>query len=279
MSATSTAYGATLTAQGLGWEVDGRPIVSGIDLTVREGLVTGIVGPNGSGKTTLLHLMAGLRRPTTGQVLLNRRPLRELGSRERGRRLALVEQKASTDLDLSGREVVALGRYAHSSSWRRRGQDAAVERALGQADAAHLADRRWPTLSGGEQQRLHLARALAQEPEVLLLDEPTNHLDLAHQIAFLQRVRALGRTTVVVLHDLDLAAATCDEMVVMDQGRVSRAGPTASVLDPQIVQHVFAVRASVRAEDRLRVLWHGLAEHGPGPGTAAPVDARHQGDR
>jgi iron complex transport system ATP-binding protein len=250
----------TMTAKGVSWLVDGRPIVAGIDLEVAPGRVTGIVGPNGSGKTTLLHLLAGLRRPTRGEVLLDGCPIGGLGARERGRRVALVEQKASTDLDLSGREVVALGRYAHTPAWRRRGQGPAIAAALAQADASDLADRRWPTLSGGEQQRLHLARALAQEPDVLLLDEPTNHLDLAHQIAFLERVRALRRTTVLVLHDLDLAAATCDELVVLDAGRVARCGPTAEVLEPALVHDVFAVRTTVRADDRLRVLWHGLAE-------------------
>lgn len=231
----------TMTAKGVSWLVDGRPIVAGIDLEVAPGRVTGIVGPNGSGKTTLLHLLAGLRRPTRGEVLLDGCPIGGLGARERGRRVALVEQKASTDLDLSGREVVALGRYAHTPAWRRRGQGPAIAAALAQADASDLADRRWPTLSGGEQQRLHLARALAQEPDVLLLDEPTNHLDIRYQHEVLSLLRGLGRTTVVVLHDLNLAAAYCDDLVLLDRGQVAGAGTVSEVLDPDLLSSVYGI--------------------------------------
>ncbi|QFG69468.1 ABC transporter ATP-binding protein [Ornithinimicrobium pratense] len=252
-----------LQVQDLAWRAAGRLIVSGVDLTVAPGRVTGIVGPNGSGKTTVLHLIAGLRIPARGRVLLGGEDVLALSPRERARRIALVEQKAGTNLDLTAREVVALGRHARRPRWGRPDRDDAVDRALQMADAAGLADRSWATMSGGEQQRVHLARALAQEPQVLLLDEPTNHLDLAHQIGLLQLVRSLDCTTLVVLHDLDLAAASCDELVVMDAGRVVASGSTAEVLAPGLLEDVFAVRTSVRHEERLRVLWHGLAESSP----------------
>lgn len=255
---------SALQVCGLAWAAAGRLIVSGIDLTVAPGRVTGIVGPNGSGKTTVLHLIAGLRAPAGGQVILDGEDVLELSPRERARRIALVEQKADTNLDLTAREVVALGRYARRPRWGRRpDREDAVDRALQLADAAGLADRSWGTMSGGEQQRVHLARALAQEPQVLLLDEPTNHLDLAHQIGLLQLVRSLDCTTLVVLHDLDLAAASCDELVVMDAGSVVACGSTAEVLVPGLLEDVFGVRTSVRHEERLRVLWHGLAESSP----------------
>ncbi len=248
---------SALRVRGLGWSAGGRPIVRDVDLDVAPGRVTGVVGPNGSGKTTVLHLLAGLRRPSAGTVLLDGDDVTALPPRERARRVALVEQKAGTDLELTARDVVALGRYARGPRWGR-GAEAAVDRALSLAGAADLAGRGWATLSGGEQQRVHLARALAQEPQVLLLDEPTNHLDLAHQIGLLHLVRSLGWTTLVVLHDLDLAAASCDELVVMDGGTVVRSGPTEEVLGADLVGDVFGVRASVRREDRLRMLWHGL---------------------
>ncbi|OLT24011.1 histidinol phosphatase [Ornithinimicrobium sp. CNJ-824] len=247
-----------MRVRGLCWSAGDRRIVHDVDLDVAPGSVTGIIGPNGSGKTTVLHLVAGLRRPSAGTVLLGEDDVTALPPRERARRVALVEQKAGTDLDLTARDVVALGRFARSSPWHRAGTEAAVDRALSLAGASGLADRTWVTLSGGEQQRVHLARALAQEPQVLLLDEPTNHLDLAHQIGLLHLVRSLGWTTLVVLHDLDLAAASCDELVVMDAGTVVRSGPTEEVLGADLLGDVFGVRASVRREDRLRMLWHGL---------------------
>jgi iron complex transport system ATP-binding protein len=127
------------------------------------------------------------------------------------------------------------------------------------AAVTHLADRDWRTLSGGERQRVQLARALAQRPSVLMLDEPTNHLDLAHQIDLLATVRELGLTVVAALHDLDLAAAFCDLLVVLRGGRVVTAGPPAEVLTERLVRDVYRVEATVGKHERsgrLHVVWH-----------------------
>ncbi|WP_082043556.1 ABC transporter ATP-binding protein [Mobilicoccus massiliensis] len=247
-------------ARSLRWSVDGIDIVSGVDLDVEPRTMTAVVGPNGSGKTTLLHLLAGLRRPSDGVVTYDGVDLATLSARERARRCALLEQHPETGLDVSVRHVVELGRIPHAGHWpgrRDRGSDR-VDRAMAITEVGSLADRRWPTLSGGERQRTQLARALAQEPRFLLLDEPTNHLDLRHQIALLRTVAGLRLTTVAVLHDLDLAAAFCDRIIVMHDGRVAGQGPTAEVLTPDLVAQVFGVRARVTADDRLRVSWTGL---------------------
>lgn len=171
--------------ENIAWEVGGRRIVEDIDVGFAADTVTALVGPNGSGKTTVMHLAAGLRKPSAGRVLLDGEPLAALPPRERARRIALVEQHPSTDLDLTVREVVALGRIPHVGSWpgARDRDRSAVDEAMEVAAVTHLASRRWPTLSGGERQRVHLARSLAQRPRILLLDEPTNHLDLSHQLA------------------------------------------------------------------------------------------------
>lgn len=243
----------------------GTTVLDGVSLACRPGRVTGLLGPNGSGKTTLLHTVAGLRRPAAGRVLLGGQDVHALRARERARLVALVEQVASTSLELPVRQVVDLGRVAHRVRFGPPLSDPdgadAVARAMATAQVEHLADRSWHALSGGERQRVHLARALAQEPAVLLLDEPTNHLDLGHQLDFLERVRGLGLTTVAALHDLELAAAYCDDLVVLDRGRLVAHGPVAEVLTPALVAEVYGVRVTVEphpTQPRPHVRWDGV---------------------
>ncbi len=246
-----------ITLENVCWDVPGRRIVHDIDLSFTPGVVTAVVGPNGSGKTTVMHLGAGLRQPSEGRVFFDGKPLAKLSPKQRARRMAIVEQHPSTDLDLTLRQVVSLGRIPHIGFWpgARDPHREAVDQAMEVAEVADLADRRWVTLSGGERQRAHLARAIAQEPEVLLLDEPTNHLDLSHQLDFLERVSGLGVTVVAVLHDLDLAAAFCDEVVVMNHGRVHASGAMTEVLTGGLVGDVFDVTARVSFDDRMRLNW------------------------
>lgn len=239
------------------WEADGRAIVSDVTCEFTPNVLTALVGPNGSGKTTVMHLAAGMRKPSRGHVFLDGEPLAKLPTRQRARRIALVEQRPATGLDLRVRDVVALGRIPHVGAWPgTRDRDAgAVDEAMEAAAVTHLASRRWPTLSGGERQRVHLARALAQRPQVLLLDEPTNHLDLSHQLDFLERVNGLGITVIAVLHDLDLAAAFCQEVAVMYRGLLRDHGAIRDVLTGDLVREVFDVTASVVVDDRMRVNW------------------------
>ncbi|GAA4744533.1 ABC transporter ATP-binding protein [Nocardioides endophyticus] len=255
--------GSALVARDLSWRVGSASILRGVSLTCRPGVVTGLLGPNGSGKTTLLHVLAGLRRPTEGDVRLGTDDVHRMRARARARAIALVEQEASTGVDLTVREVVELGRIPHRS--RLPGPDGegadAVDRGLRAAQVEHLAPRSWGTLSGGERQRTQLARALAQEPEVLLLDEPTNHLDLRHQLDFLSRVRGLGLTVIAALHDLELAAAYCDDLAVLDGGRLVTHGPVAKVLTRDLVAEVYGVDVTVEPHPDLprpHVRWNGV---------------------
>ena len=205
---------------------------------------------NGSGKTTLLQLLCGLRKPSRGQVLVDDRRLTDMSRREIARTMALMEQLPQARVALTVRDVVALGRIPHEGRWQLNAHGARVD------------DRSWNTLSGGERQRVQLARALAQEPQVLMLDEPTNHLDLHHQIALLRIVTSLRLTTLVVLHDLDLAAAFADRLIVLDDGHLVAQGPTDEVLTAQLVAERFAVRGQVSRTDRLRFSWQGLVSDG-----------------
>lgn len=254
----------SLAASGLGWSVEGRAILDEVELVLRPGVFTGLLGPNGSGKSTLLHLLAGLRRPSRGSVWLGGSELGRLSSRARARRIALVEQEAATELDLVVRDVVALGRTPHRGRWAPESEGAdVIATAMETCGVAALAERQWQSLSGGERQRVHLARALAQEPEILLLDEPTNHLDLRHQLDFLGRVGALGLTVVAALHDLECAAAFCQDLVVLEEGRIVAAGPVADVLTSELIARVYGVDVTVephpRGGERLHVRWNGLS--------------------
>ncbi|MEZ7124871.1 ABC transporter ATP-binding protein [Nonomuraea sp. AD125B] len=238
----------SLRAHDVRWTAQGRPIVDGITVAFTPGGLTGLLGPNGSGKSTFLRLLAGLLRPHGGTVLLDGHDLDRLPRRDVARRLAVVAQEVSTDAELTVLDVALLGRIPH----RRRlaastGEDDLVHarRALRRCGVAELEHRRWSTLSGGERQRVNIARALAQEPTELLLDEPTNHLDIAHQLALLDLLAATPVTVVTALHDLNLAAQYCDQLLLLHQGRLVAAGPPAEVLTEETVERVYRVRTEI----------------------------------
>ncbi|WP_030322872.1 ABC transporter ATP-binding protein [Streptomyces sp. NRRL B-3229] len=222
-------------------------VVDDVTLTLRPGETVGLLGPNGSGKSTLLKLLAGVLAPTTGVVTLDGRPLPEVGRRVTARRIATVEQHADTRTELTVQDVVALGRIPHRRAWTppTAADAAAVTEALARTGLTDRADQSWHTLSGGERQRAQIARALAQQPRELLLDEPTNHLDIQHQLDLLTLVVSLPVTTVIALHDLNLAAMYCDRLLVLREGRAVAEGTPAEVLTPALIEQVYGVRAEV----------------------------------
>ncbi|PDP87387.1 histidinol phosphatase [Glycomyces fuscus] len=232
--------------------VGGRLVLDGVTLAPRPGETVGLLGPNGSGKSTLLRLLAGVLAPSAGVVSLDGEPLDRAARRAVARRVAAVEQNAHTQTELTVRDVVALGRIPHRRAWTpMSAADAgAVTAALERTGLTGTADRSWHTLSGGERQRAQIARALAQEPSELLLDEPTNHLDIQYQLDLMELVAGLPVTTVVAMHDLNLAAMYCDRLVVLREGRVVAGGTPSEVLTASLIEEVYGVRAEV----------------GPGPG-------------
>lgn len=235
---------SVLSCSGLGFHVRDVELLHDISLDIRRGETLGIVGPNGSGKSTLLKLLAGLRVPSRGEARLDGQRLKELPRRTIAQRLAVVEQQADTDDGISVFDAVALGRTPWLSAlrpWSSEDHDI-VQQALRDVDAEHLSSRTWRSLSGGERQRVHIARALAQRPQILLLDEPTNHLDIQHQLAILQVVQALPVTTLIALHDLN-QALTCDRLAVLERGRLVAIGKPLEVLTPKRLQDTFGVQA------------------------------------
>ncbi|OII59889.1 histidinol phosphatase [Streptomyces sp. CC53] len=241
----------TLAADRVTRTADGRLVLDGVGISPPPGAMTGLLGPNGSGKSTLLRILCGVLAPASGVVTLDGTPLGALRRRDVARRVAVVEQQADTLVELTVADVVRLGRTPHRRAWAppSAADEQAVRHALERTGLADRADRAWHTLSGGERQRVQIARALAQEPRELLLDEPTNHLDIQHQHDLLHLVGTLDVTSVVALHDLNLAARYCDHLVVLRQGRVVAAGTPAEVLTGELIAAVYGVRVTVTDPD------------------------------
>ncbi|KQQ96394.1 hypothetical protein ASF72_01670 [Arthrobacter sp. Leaf141] len=235
---------ASLRIEGVSVDIAGRRIIDQAAMHAHANVV-GLIGPNGSGKSTLLRTIYRMLRPSEGQVLTADRDVWSMAARDAARITAAVVQDSPADLELSVADCVATGRLPHGRilSSNRTEDRQAVEHAMSIAGITQFADRDVSSLSGGELQRVQLARALAQEPQILVLDEPTNHLDIRYQLELLSLIRELKITTLVTLHDLNLAASYCDEIVMLERGRVVSSGTPDEVLTPQMLHQVFGVRA------------------------------------
>jgi iron complex transport system ATP-binding protein len=237
-----------MRADGITVRAGAVALVDDASFEAPAGALTALLGPNGAGKSTLLRAVAGIDRPASGAVHDGDDDLLAMHRRQRARRLALVEQESATELPLTVRAVVGLGRTPHETLLGGRDPDAgaAIDEAMRLAGVAGFASRDVTSLSGGERQRVMLARALAQQPRILMLDEPTNHLDVAAQLEVLDllaRLTAEGTTVLAALHDLTLAAAHADHVVVLSHGRVVANGPTTETLTPALLREVYGVAA------------------------------------
>ena len=228
-----------------------QTILDAVDVVAEPGTVTGLIGPNGAGKSTLLHTILGLTPTEGGSVTFEGADLLAMPRRSRAQIAAFVEQSASTEARLTAHEVVMLGRIPFQTVWQvaPTPQDTQVaDAALASVDMTSFAARPYHTLSGGEQQRAQIARALAQQPRLLLLDEPTSHLDIHAQLATLTQLRqraVAGTTVVLALHDLNLAAGFCDRLVLLHNGKVVATGTPEEVLTPALLRSVYGVEATV----------------------------------
>ncbi|MFF8614177.1 ABC transporter ATP-binding protein [Streptomyces sp. NPDC015350] len=245
-----TGGASRLAARGVTVGYGGRAVIDGLDVAIPPGVITTIIGPNGCGKSTLLRTLARLLRPTGGTVVLDGEDIAGLRTRDVAKKLGLLPQAPVAPEGLTVADLVARGRHPHQSWLRQWSSDDAgvVERALAMTGVSELAGRPVDSLSGGQRQRVWISMALAQGTDLLLLDEPTTYLDLAHAVDVLDLVDDLheaGRTVVMVLHDLNLAARYSDHLVVMRAGSILAQGHPREVITAELLRDAFGLRAEV----------------------------------
>ena len=240
--------------------LSGSHILKGIDLDIGDRELVGVIGPNGSGKSTLLKCIYRVLKPAKGAVYLDGKPLDSYSYRDSARRVAVVAQHNYYNFDFAVKDVVLMGRSPHKRALDR---DTAedwqiVAESLETVGMTAFADRSFSTLSGGEQQRVILARALAQRTPCLILDEPTNHLDIKYQLQLMDLVRGLDRTVIAAVHDLNIAAMYCDRLYAVKAGRIVGQGAPKTLLTSEFIREVYEVDAQVMTDGDgcLHILFH-----------------------
>ncbi|MDE2929839.1 MAG: ABC transporter ATP-binding protein [Chloroflexota bacterium] len=266
----------TLHVEKVTWRVEEQAILRDVAVDVAAGELVGVLGPNGSGKSSLLRCIYRALKPDAGYIALDGDNVWDLDAKEAARRTATVLQETPGEFEFVVWEMVLMGRTPHKSMFARENAEDhdLVESALGQVGMLPFAERSFATLSGGEKQRVLIARALAQQARFLILDEPTNHLDVRYQLEILDLVRGLQVTTFTALHDLNLAATYCDRLYIMSEGEIVAAGTPEDVFQPALLRKVFGVEAEVQVHPRtgkLHIVF--LPAHAAAPSATASNEA------
>ncbi len=243
--------GSAVTLKDLSWSYNGRSVVNTIDLKIEKGSFTGIVGPNGAGKTTLLKLILKLLSPEKDRVFIFDRDINNYSRKDLAKKISYVPQTINVDFGFSVQQIVSMGRNPHLGLFS--GDPARdteiVNKAMRETEVEALKKKDIGSISGGELQRVIIARALAQEPDILALDEPTSHLDLNHQIRILSLVRSLskkkGITVIAVLHDFNHALEYCTSLVLMNKGTIEAFGNPEAVITPERMKKIYGLTTSI----------------------------------
>ena len=248
-----------IDVKDLGVTIDGKQIIQDIQLSVQSSQFVGIIGPNGSGKSTLLKCIYRTLHPDVGTIYLDQKPLDTYKTKDSAKKLSVVAQHNYYNFDFLVEEVVLMGRAPHKRALDNDTPEdyEIVRQALQRVDLLSYAQRSFSTLSGGEQQRVILARALAQQTPCLILDEPTNHLDIKHQLDLLKLVRNLDCTVVAAIHDLNMAAHYCDKIYALKNGVIVGQGTPKSLLTEDFIRHVYEVDTTVITDqqNKLHILY------------------------
>ncbi|MCD6536697.1 MAG: heme ABC transporter ATP-binding protein [Thaumarchaeota archaeon] len=251
LSAQEVEEAVSLKARDIHFYYGAKKILDGISFTAEKGELIGIVGPNGSGKTTLLKVLDGILKPKFGSIYLDGRKIQEMGIDEIARNIAVVPQDSSTDTEFTVFEMVMMGRIPHLGKFSIETieDEVEVEKWMKLTETLHLADRKMSEISGGERQRVIIARALAQEPRVLLLDEPTANLDVCYQLQIMDLLKKLTREfkliVICAIHDLNLASRYCDRLILLRDGRIVAMGKPIEVITTENLRKVFEVEVKI----------------------------------
>lgn len=231
-------------------------ILKDINIEVYNKEFVGIIGPNGSGKSTLLKCIYRVLKPNDGAILLDNIDIKDMSVKESSKRLAVLSQHNNYNFDFTVKDIVLMGRSPHKKFMERDNKDDydIANEALKKVDMFEFKDRSFQSLSGGEQQRVILARALAQQPQCLILDEPTNHLDIKYQLQLMRIVKGLGIEVIAAIHDLNIAAMYCDKIYVLKDGEVIKYGKPKDILTQELIKYVYEVDAEVIVkEERVHI--------------------------
>ena len=250
-----------ISAKDIHLSYGAREILKGVDIHSENGEFVGLIGPNGSGKSTLLKCIYRILKPNAGQIFLDEEELKAMSIKKTARKMGVVAQHNYYNFDFTVREVVMMGRAPHKKALERdNAKDyEIVEEALKTVGMEGFAQRSFSTLSGGEQQRVILARALAQQTPCLILDEPTNHLDITHQLQLMRIVKNLSATVISAIHDLNIAAMFCDRIYALKEGRIIAQGTPREVLTEDFIRQVYQVDAEIAKDSsgQMHILFKG----------------------
>jgi iron complex transport system ATP-binding protein len=266
--------GLSINVHDLKLTYDTHPVLDGTEFKVDRGDLVALLGANGAGKSTLLRVISRILQPTAGHVLLDGQELKQFNSKEAARLMAVVPQETAADFDFTVEEIVSMGRFPYLNRFQKENQDDRdiVRRSMEMTGVAHLADRSIAALSGGEKQRVVMARAVCQQPEVLLLDEPTANLDIGYQSMLLELASRLNReqgvTVIAAIHDINLAVHHFNRFILLSGGRVLAAGRAEEVITAENIQKSYGVPASIYRHPLHGVLQVSVVK-GRAPGESA----------
>ena len=239
---------AHMQVNQLSWATPSKQVLNNLSFSIESGKFVGILGPNGVGKSTLLRCMYKYLAPDSGDVLLNNQNIRDICHREFAAKVAVVLQHTPVGFSMTARQLLATGLINQQRWWQsinKTKENQQIDEVLALVGLEHKSEQIFESLSGGERQRLLIARALLQKPEILLLDEPTNHLDVGYQVEILSLIKSLNITVVATIHDLNLASAFCDKLLLLREGKLIKSGTPAQVLTPASIENIYGIKTEV----------------------------------